>query len=38
VKEVEAKFEFLEKHFENGVEIYCNEEGYLFEKNNISKI
>ena len=38
MKEIEAKFEFLEKYFEKGVEIYCNEEGYLFEKKNTSKI
>jgi hypothetical protein len=38
VKEIEAKFEFLEKHFKNGIRIRCDEEGELFKVRDTSKI
>ena len=38
MKEIEAKFRFLEKHFINGIRIRCDEEGELFKTKNTSKI
>lgn len=36
--EIEKKFDFLEKYFSNGIELICDEDGYLFDKRNKAKI
>jgi len=36
--EIEKKFDFLEKYYSKGVELRCDEDGYLFENKNKTKI
>lgn len=36
--EIENKFDFLEKYYSKGVELRCDEDGYLFENKNKAKI
>ena len=36
--EIEKKFDFLERYFSNGIELICDEDGYLFERRNKAKI